>query len=179
MDDLRALFTENPSTALMASGLLIGFVFGAILFRTNFCTMGAVSDWVNFGDTRRLRSWLLAIAVAMVGTQALGHLEVVDPNDSIFVSESFIWFGNLTGGALFGFGMVFAGGCASRNLTRLGGGDIRALFALIIMGIVAYSSMSGVLSGLRRALQQLGAVDMPALGVSTTNVGTAVGHIFG
>ena len=46
---------------------VLAAVFGAVATRVNFCTMGAISDVVNFGDTRRLRMWLLAIAVAMAG----------------------------------------------------------------------------------------------------------------
>ncbi|MRR51915.1 MAG: YeeE/YedE family protein, partial [Rhodocyclaceae bacterium] len=33
--------------------------------------MGAVSDWVNMGDTGRLRAWLLAVAVALIGVTVL------------------------------------------------------------------------------------------------------------
>ena len=44
---------------------------GAVANKTNFCTMGAVSDWVNMGDTGRLRAWLLAMAVAILGVTVL------------------------------------------------------------------------------------------------------------
>ena len=36
--------------------------FGAIGARVDFCTVGAISDVVNFGGVRRLRMWLLAVA---------------------------------------------------------------------------------------------------------------------
>ena len=49
----------------------LAFVFGAVANRVNFCTMGAVIDIVTFGDWRRMRMWVLAIAVAMAGTGAL------------------------------------------------------------------------------------------------------------
>ena len=49
----------------------LAFIFGAVGNKTNFCTMGAVSDWVNMGDKNRLRMWLLAIAVALIGSSAL------------------------------------------------------------------------------------------------------------
>jgi hypothetical protein len=35
----------------------IALIMGAVVNKTNFCTMGAVSDWVNMGDTGRMRSW--------------------------------------------------------------------------------------------------------------------------
>ena len=54
-----------------AGPFALAFVFGAVGNKTNFCTMGAVSDWVNMGDTGRMRMWLLAIAVAVLGSSAL------------------------------------------------------------------------------------------------------------
>ena len=47
----------------------LAFVFGSVGNRTNFCTMGAVSDMVNMGDWNRMRMWLLAIAVAILGVE--------------------------------------------------------------------------------------------------------------
>ena len=45
----------------------IAFVMGAVVNKTNFCTMGAVSDLVNMGDTGRIRAWVFAMAVAIIG----------------------------------------------------------------------------------------------------------------
>ena len=56
---------------ILAIIFVTGMVMGAVANKTNFCTMGAVSDWVNMGDTGRLRAWLLAIAVAMLGVVVL------------------------------------------------------------------------------------------------------------
>ena len=49
----------------------IAVVMGAVTSKTNFCTMGAVSDWVNIGDTGRMRAWVFAMAVALAGVIAL------------------------------------------------------------------------------------------------------------
>ena len=56
----------------------IGAVFGLVAHRTNFCTMGAVSDIVNMGDWNRMRMWALAIAIAILGTGALQWLGLFD-----------------------------------------------------------------------------------------------------
>ena len=48
---------------------LISAVLGAVMSRTDFCTMGAVSDIVNLGDWLRMRMWVCAIGVAILGTQ--------------------------------------------------------------------------------------------------------------
>ena len=64
---------EIAHLANLVTGLAfaLAFVFGAVAQRVSFCTMGAVSDIVTFGDWRRMRMWILAIAVAIVGTAAL------------------------------------------------------------------------------------------------------------
>jgi uncharacterized membrane protein YedE/YeeE len=55
----------------------LAVVFGAIAQRTHFCTMGAVADIVNMGDWTRMRMWLLAIGVAMIGFNGMVALGLV------------------------------------------------------------------------------------------------------
>ncbi|MEO1282880.1 MAG: YeeE/YedE family protein [Pseudomonadota bacterium] len=179
MEELRTLFVENAPASLMWAGLAIGVVFGAIVFRTNFCTMGSISDMLSFGDTRRFRAWLLAIAIAMIGTQALNYTGVVDTSGSMYIGSTFTWVGHVLGGLMFGFGMVFSGGCASRNVARVGGGDLRALFTLIVMGLFAYMTIGGIFGVLRQSAQQVMAVDMSSIGQETTDLGAAAGAAFG
>ena len=83
---------------------ILAFVFGAVGSRTNFCTMGAVSDWVNMGDLNRMRMWLLAIGVAILGSNALHLAGVVDLAKSIYPGPKFTWLSYLVGGFLFGAG---------------------------------------------------------------------------
>ena len=60
------------TVALVAwSGFALAVIFGAVGNKVNFCTMGAVSDIVNMGDWGRMRMWLLAIAVAILGAHVL------------------------------------------------------------------------------------------------------------
>ena len=142
-------------------GLAIGAVFGALLERTRFCAMGALSDLNAFGDARRLRAWLLASAVAIIGAQVLQVGGVVDLELAMYLAPTLNWLGNILGGLLFGIGMVFAGGCASRNLVRLGGGDLRAAVVLVVMGVFAYMSLGGILGPLRAALESATALPLP------------------
>ena len=163
MTALRQLFLDHGPMALTVSGLVIGFLFGAIIYRTNFCTMGSISDIVSFGDYRRFRAWVLAAATALLGAQVLQYLGVVELSRSMYLGPNLHWVGNILGGLMFGYGMVFAGGCASRNLARVGGGDLRALLALIILGIFAYMTMGGVFGPVRVWLEQASAIDMREL----------------
>ncbi len=166
MSGLRDAIASHAPLALAMGGGLIGFVFGAVVQRTGFCAMGAVSDWHTFGDTRRLRAWVLAAALALIGTQALAGFGLVAIDKSMYVAPSFNWLGNLLGGAMFGFGMVLAGGCASRNLVRAGTGDLRAGLNLVVVGIFAFMAIGGVFGPARAAMETATAVDLAKHGAS-------------
>ena len=64
----------------------------------------------------------------------------------------------LVGGALFGAGMVLAGGCASRLTVLVGAGNLRALLVLLVFAITAHATMKGALAPLREAF---GAATVP------------------
>jgi uncharacterized protein len=159
--DLRALIAIDPAFALAIAGLVAGCIFGAVLSATGFCTMGALSDMMAFGDGRRLRSWLLAVAVAILGAHALELRGVVSLDQSIYRSSQLNWAGHLLGGSMFGFGMVLAGGCASRNLVRAGEGDLRAGLTLLVVGLFAYMTTGGVLGPWRVELEDATAISLP------------------
>ncbi len=164
---MRDLLTSHAILSLGLGGLIIGMFLGAIVYRTNFCAMGSISDMVSFGDHRRFRAWVLAGATAIFGTQMLYLNGVVDLSKSIYLGPSLNWFGNIIGGALFGFGMVFGGGCATRNLARVGGGDLRSLLTLIVLGIAAYTAMTGILGPVRVAIETATAIPLAKMGAAT------------
>lgn len=166
MSELREVFAANGPQYIMLGGLIIGFVFGYIVFRTNFCTMGSISDFMSFGDWRRFRAWILAGATAIVGTQLLVYTGVLPVAKTMYVTSSLNWVGNILGGLLFGFGMVFAGGCASKNLARLGGGDLRSLLNLVVLGLFAYMTIGGLLGPVRAALADATSISVAGLGAS-------------
>ena len=136
--------------------------FGAIAQRTHFCTMGAVADIVNLGDWTRMRMWALAIAVAMIGFNAMVGLGWIEAAQSIYAAPALIWLSNMAGGLLFGFGMVLASGCGSKTLVRLGGGNLKSLVVLLVMGVAAYATMRGVVAVARVATIDKVAIVLPA-----------------
>ena len=166
----------DTAFSLALTGLAIGTVFGAVVFHTNYCAMGAISDAVTFGDKRRLRSWLLAIAVAMLGAQALQAAGVVELDKSIYMPAVLDWLGAMLGGLLFGYGMVFAGGCASKNLVRAGGGDLSALMTLLVLGVSAYAALGGLLGPIRAELARLTAINLAPFGFVTQGLGQMIGR---
>ena len=112
----------EASAALVAwwAASRIAFVFGLVAAKTNFCTMGALSDIVNMGHWGRMRMWLLAIAVAIVGTSVLSYAGLVDLSKSVTQRPVLPWLSLIVGGLVFGVGMTLAGGCANKNLIRAG-----------------------------------------------------------
>ena len=155
MDTLRDAIAHNGPLVLALGGLAVGFLFGAVVFATNFCAMGSLSDIHNFGDWRRFRAWILAGAVALIGAQLLQAAGVVALDKSMYLASANInWAGHILGGLLFGLGMVFTGGCPSRNLARAGAGDLRSLVTLLVLGLFAYMAIRGIFAPARAALEQ-------------------------
>lgn len=156
---------------LAAAGLVIGGTVGFAVRRARLCTFGALEDAFVGADTRRLRTFGLALGVALAGTQILILLGLLDPTQSTYVPAALPWFGELFGGLMFGLGMALVGTCAFGSLVRLGGGDLRSLVTVLVFGIAAYASWRGALAGFRvNAIESLalslpdpGRADLPAL----------------
>jgi uncharacterized protein len=162
----------NPANLipLVAWGAFaLAFVFGFVGNRTNFCTMGAVSDIVNMGDWNRMRMWLLAIAVAILGSSALELAGVLKLSNSIYPGPNFTWLSYILGGALFGIGMTLGSGCGSKTLIRVGGGNLKSLVVLVFMSIAAYMTLRGLFGAVRvdvlepASVQLAGGQDLPSL----------------
>ncbi|NOZ53673.1 MAG: YeeE/YedE family protein [Gammaproteobacteria bacterium] len=125
---------------VLIAGFLIAVVMGAFVNKTNFCTMGAVSDWVNIGDTGRLRSWLFAIAISIAGVIVFEVTGIVDLETMRppYRTANFEWLRYILGGILFGIGMTLGSGCGNKTLVRVGGGNIKSVVVLVVAAIFAY-----------------------------------------
>lgn len=169
--DLKAL-----STQVLWAAFGLSVLFGAIAQRTHFCTMGAVADIVNIGDWARMRMWVLAIGVAMIGFNAMVALGWVDAGKSLYAGPKVIWLSALVGGAMFGFGMVLASGCGSKTLVRIGGGNLKSLVVFVVLGIAAFATLKGITAVARVAtvdavaITLAGAQDLPSLLARTTGL---------
>jgi len=121
-------------------GFVVAVIMGAIVNKTNFCTMGAVSDWVNMGETGRLKSWVFAMVIALIGVMAMEMLEIftLDETRPPYRTTGLAWPRYILGGILFGIGMTLASGCGNKTLIRIGGGNIKSIIVLIVAGIFAY-----------------------------------------
>ena len=154
------------ATVVATVGFVIGLAFGATVQRTNFCSMGAISDIVYMGDWSRFRAWMLAAAVAVIGAQALHGTGAVDLGKSIYLSPNLGWFGAIVGGLLFGFGMTQASGCGGRTLVRLGAGNLKSLVVAIVVGIFAYMTLRGLTGMARVEMESLTMVNLKGAGLA-------------
>lgn len=150
----------SPNTVLWLA-FALAFVFGAIAQKTHFCTMGAVADIVNMRDWSRMRMWLLAIGVAILGSAALHSAGLIDLGKSIYRTPNFTWLSYLVGGACFGVGMVLASGCGGKTLIRIGGGNLKSLVVFMVLGLVAYMTMRGVFGVFRVNVLEKAAITFP------------------
>ncbi|MCG2575704.1 YeeE/YedE family protein [Dechloromonas sp. XY25] len=139
----------------------VAFVFGAIGRKTCFCTMGAVSDIVNMGDWGRMRMWLLAIGIAILGAGSLHATGQIDLAKSIYRTPNFTWLSYLVGGFCFGIGMVLASGCGSKTLIRIGGGSLKSVVVFLTLGLVAYMTLRGIFGVFRVNVLEKAAIFLP------------------
>ncbi len=120
---------------------VIAAIFGALANKTHFCTMGAVADWANFKDLNRMRSWVLAIGLTVVGLGILEYFGLVDMSLTTSNETStppyrftnFVWLRHLVGGAMFGIGMTLGSGCGNKTLVRIGEGNLKSLLVFIMI----------------------------------------------
>ncbi|MCT4370648.1 YeeE/YedE family protein [Yangia mangrovi] len=141
------MFDFGDGAALAALvGLLGGMALGLAARLGRFCTLGAIEDALYSSDTRRLRMWGLAIGTAVIATHAAISAGVLDAGQTFYLSRQWSLPGTVLGGLLFGYGMALSGNCGYGALARLGGGDLRSLVIVVVMGLTAYVTLSGPLA---------------------------------
>jgi uncharacterized membrane protein YedE/YeeE len=168
---------------ILVSVFTIAFVMGAVAQKTRFCTMGAISDWVNMGDTARMRSWVFAMAIALAGVvvlEASGVMHVSADTFPPYRTANFAWLRYLTGGVLFGVGMTLGSGCGNRTLVRIGGGNLKSLTVLLVASICAYLMMWTPLfeTGFSPWIQAT-TINLATYGMPTQEVGSVIAGMFG
>lgn len=148
-------------------GLGLGIFLGVVLQRSRFCARAALANAFDGKDKAMLRAYLLAIAVALAGSQILAGLGLVDLSSVPYLRASVPLIGLVIGGAVFGAGMMLAGGCPSRLLVRSAEGQGAALLTWLVLVLAIMASMDGTLAPLREMAAgpaiALPAITLPAL----------------
>ncbi|MCA1243123.1 YeeE/YedE family protein [Stappia stellulata] len=154
--DLTGLFDVfgEPGTSALG-GLAIGIAFGIFAQRSRFCLRAAVIEFARGSIGIKVAVWLVAFTSAVLITQAMLQLDLIDVSEARQFAARGSLSGALIGGALFGIGMVLARGCASRLLVLSATGNLRALLSGLIFAVAAEASIHGILSPLREKLAGL------------------------
>lgn len=168
---------------VLAAVFVVAVIIGAVTSKTSFCAMGAVSDWVNIGDTGRMRAWVFSMAVALAGVITLEALGMVNLSNETFPpyrTANFTWIRYLLGGLMFGVGMTLASGCGNRTLVRIGGGNLKSLVVVVIFAICAYLMLWTPLYE-KAFLPWVAAttVNLQSYGVANQELGTILAGMFG
>ncbi|PKO27717.1 MAG: transporter [Betaproteobacteria bacterium HGW-Betaproteobacteria-9] len=169
----------NPSMLVVWGGFVLAFIFGAVANKTNFCTMGAISDVVNMEHWGRMRMWLLTIAVAVIGANLLYYFGQIDLSKSVYQRPVLPWLSLLLGGALFGVGMTIAAGCTNKNLVRVGGGSLRSVVVLTVLAISAYMTLKGLFGQWRANFLDPVSVDLSQWGFSAQGLPQVLAKLTG
>ena len=154
---------------VLVCAFAIGVAFGALAQRVRFCTMGSIADLAITGDSTRLRMWVMAACTAIVGFNAMVWLGWVQAADSIYASPRIVWLSAITGGLMFGVGMVLASGCTSKNLLRAGSGSLKAVVVLLVVALAGFATLKGVAAVVRvntvdaLAVSLNGGQDLPSM----------------
>ncbi len=164
---------EVPAPYIVAMvGALGGVALGLSARLGRFCTLAAIEDAMFSRDMRRLRMWALAIGVAVAGVIALRETGTVAFSQALYSRLDVNPLAWIAGGVMFGIGMAFCGTCGFGTLARVGGGDLRALFVFLVLGIAAYMAIAGPTAQLREII-------FSPLDIPNANAANTLYEIFG
>ncbi len=134
-----ATFAANELYIYLSAYLWFGFIYGMCLQGGRFCFSSAFRDLFAVGVPRMVIG--IVIACVLFGITAAF---VTATGMSAFHPAP--WgIHSVIAGAVFGVGMVFAGGCASSSLYKTGEGNMSA--ALVILSISVTQAMAVALKG--------------------------------
>jgi len=181
---------NSLSKSVLWATFAITFLLGAIMQKTGFCTMGAISDAFIMSSWDRLRQWFLAIGIAIVGYTLMSYCGLIDPLKSFYTGNKFLWLSTIVGSTLFGSGMVLASGCGSKTLIRIGGGNLKSIIVFMVLGLTAYMTMRGFLGVIRvntldtffiafNTPQDLPSLLSAPLGMARSNLHLTLGLVIG
>jgi len=165
---------------LAVGGLLIGLALGATIQASRFCLVAAVGNARLMRDPRQVIGWLIALAIALAGTQFLEWQRLVEVAASGYRAPRLDWAGAALGGLAFGAGAMLAGGCAARTLAGAGEGNLGHWLTLTVFALVGWLVLLGPGEPWRSALAARTAVTLSgdasiaqALGLGIANAAGA------
>ena len=148
---------------IAASSLLLGLGAGFLMHRSDFCVTGMFRDFFLFRQTTLLHALVVLIVVSMAGFELARLGGLLSPYPFPLLGAPSLT--TLAGGALFGFGMVLAGGCVVGTLYKMGSGHI--LSAVAFLGLIAGSTLYAEIHPWWSALAKASAI--PGAGITLSD----------
>ncbi|WP_050404018.1 YeeE/YedE family protein [Bradyrhizobium embrapense] len=167
----------DPATTVILAALIIGLIYGSVGLVSGFCMMSGLRGWWADGDGRLVRTYALAMGIAIAASQLLAAAGLVDLGKSIYLQPSFSAPVMFLGGLLFGYGMVLSNGCGSRALVLLGRGNLRSFVVVIVLGIFAEMTLKGLIAPMRIAMVQASQAAVSVNSVPALLAGAGLGAI--
>ena len=118
---------DDEKMASRAIIIVAGFAIGFVMHRSRFCVARAIREPFMTGEGEMTKGVILALAIGVPLASLIFQAKLVDPYVGI---PPRFWLGSLLGGVVFGFGMVFAGGCGTGSLWRMGEGHLKLWLAV-------------------------------------------------
>jgi uncharacterized membrane protein YedE/YeeE len=150
----------EPRFLLLAGALGIGFLYGTVARASGFCLRSAVIEVIDRRPARQAAAWAIALPVAVLGTQLLAYLGVIDLSKTMYLTPTVMWLSLIVGGLLFGFGMVITRGCGGRHLVLAAGGNLRSWVVITVLGLTAYMTLRGILALPRTWIEGAGSLSL-------------------
>ena len=173
---------------VLLAGFVIALIMGFVLCRTNFCVMGAVADLVYMGESGRMRSWLVSMALAILGVSVLDQLQMIDvaltsnpqTGKPPYTTARLNIFGHVIGGILFGIGMCLGSGCGNKTLIRIGEGSVKSVVVFLAMGLGGYLMIYPNIIGYNDVIYHyMPHLDLRRFGIETQGVDAISAWLFG
>ena len=172
----------NITHQVLAGAWVLAFALGVAVRKTGFCTLGAVSDWINIGHYGRLGAWGFAMAIAITGVLIMEMTGVVDMSTTLppYRSSNFMWPRFILGGLMFGVGMTLSSGCGNMTSIRMGGGNIKSIVVFTVMGTWAYIMTKTDFYGLvfHSWIQPL-SIDLARFGIESQEISVLLAGLLG
>lgn len=152
----------NEKLAARGVVILAGFAMGFIMHRSRLCFARCFREPFMTGEGHMTKAIILALAIGIPLASLLFQKNLIDPY--LGIPPTF-WIGSLLGGLVFGFGMIFAGGCASGSLWRMGEGHLKLWVA------VFFFALSGSISSALLKKSGLMVVEVTLEEITATKIG--------
>jgi len=133
---------ESEYIATMGGIIVIAAALGYTMQRGRWCMVQGFREPHMTGDCTLAKSVMLSIILVAVGAAVLKYEVPLRAygeavlNPSHYVRGTFGW-GGVVGGFIFGLGAMFAGGCGSGTLWRVGEGQVKLMMVVPFFAITS------------------------------------------